>query len=216
MNYKAIIFDLDGTLIESMQIWRQVDAEFLGKRGISVPKDLFDHLPNGNSFIQTAQYFKERFGLMDSVDSIMQEWTEMVTHHYKHDIVLKPSAKDLVQYLSQKNIPIGLGTSNSLFLAEHVLRLNAIWEYFSAVVTGEQVLMGKPFPDIYLDCAKKLNLNPQDCLAIEDTLSGVRAAKAAGMSVFAVYDEDSIFQMEEIETEADRYIYNLREIMEII
>ena len=216
MNYKAIIFDLDGTLIESMQIWRQVDAEFLGKRGMEVPKDLFDHLPNGNSFIQTAQYFKDRFGLGESVESIMQEWTDMVTYHYSHDIELKPSAKELVLHLNSVNIPIGLGTSNSLFLAEKVLALNGISEYFSAMVTGEQVAMGKPFPDIYLACAQKLGVLPGDCLAVEDTLSGVRAAKAAGMAVFAVYDEDSKAQQDQIKHEADQYIYDLKEIMDFL
>jgi HAD superfamily hydrolase (TIGR01549 family) len=216
MNYKAIIFDLDGTLIESMQIWRKVDAEFLGKRDIVVPADLFDHLPNGNSFIQTAQYFKDRFGLGDSVESIMQEWTDMVTHHYSHDIQLKPSAKELVQHLNRFNIPIGHGTSKSLFLAEKVLALNGVLQYFSALVTGEQVAMGKPFPDIYLACAKKLGVNPEDCLAVEDTLSGVRAAKAAGMKVFAVYDEDSKLEQDQIKHEADQYIQDLKEILEYL
>ncbi|MDD3236177.1 MAG: HAD family phosphatase, partial [Candidatus Cloacimonetes bacterium] len=73
MKYKAIIFDLDGTLIDSMSLWRRVDMEFLNSRGIEVPTDLFAHLPHGNSFIQTAQYFKDRFGLKDSTASIMQE-----------------------------------------------------------------------------------------------------------------------------------------------
>ncbi|HRX76789.1 MAG TPA: HAD family phosphatase, partial [Candidatus Cloacimonadota bacterium] len=72
---KAIIFDLDGTLIDSMGLWRQVDEDFLSSRGITVPPDLFEHLPQGNSFIQTAQYFKDRFSLSESVEQIMQIWT---------------------------------------------------------------------------------------------------------------------------------------------
>ncbi|MDZ4122358.1 MAG: HAD family phosphatase [Candidatus Cloacimonadaceae bacterium] len=215
-KYKAVIFDLDGTLIDSMQIWRKVDAEFLGNRGIVVPEDLFDHLPNGNSFIQTAQYFKDRFGLADSVESIMQEWTDMVTFHYEHDIALKPGVRELLQRLHDAEVKIGLGTSNSLFLAQKVLKLNGIWHYFDAAVTGEQVKLGKPFPDIYLGVAAKLGLAPETCLVIEDTLTGVQAGKAAGMHVIAIYDEDSKPLWDKIKAAADDFILNHAELWDLL
>ncbi len=216
MKYKAVIFDLDGTLIDSMQIWRQVDTEFLGSRGIGVPSDLFEHLPMGNSFVQTAQYFKDRFGLKDSVDSIMQEWTQMVTHHYETDIPLKDEAREFIESLVEQKIKVGLGTSNSHFLAQKVLSRNGIWQYFESVVTGEQVKLGKPFPDIYLKAAKELEITPNDCLVIEDTLSGVRAGKAAGMDVFAIFDQDSIEHHEIIKTEADGFYHSFAQIRSIL
>lgn len=191
MIYKCIIFDLDGTLIDSMQLWRRVDAEFLNSRGIEVPDDLFDHLPQGNSFIQTAQYFKDRFELPDSVESVMKEWTDMVSWHYSNDVRLKPGAGELVSMLHSKGIPIGLGTSNSRELAERALSNGGIHQCFSAFVTGDMHLMGKPFPDIYLKCAALLNMNPAGCLVIEDTLAGVQAGRNAGMSVYSIYDADS-------------------------
>lgn len=212
MKYKSVLFDLDGTLIDSMKLWRQVDAEFLGSRGIVVPDDLFDHLPNGNSFIQTARYFKDRFGLKDSVQSIMEEWTRMVTYHYNNDVRLKPGAAELLKILSQKGIVIGLGTSNSLPLATAVLTQNGVWHYFEVAVTGEQVSMGKPFPDIYLECAKRLQIDPADCIVVEDTLSGIRAAKAAGMRAIAIFDEDSLAQKEQIMKEADFYCEDYSQI----
>ena len=95
-SFKAVIFDMDGTLIDSMQLWRNVDKDFLHSRGLKVPPDLFAELPQGNSFIQTAQYFKDRFGLPDSPESIMQEWTKMVSKHYETDIELKPGAIELL------------------------------------------------------------------------------------------------------------------------
>jgi HAD superfamily hydrolase (TIGR01509 family) len=216
MQYKAVIFDLDGTLIDSMQLWRKVDRDFLHKRGIAVPQDLFEHLPQGNSFIQTAQYFIDRFSLADTVEGVMQEWTDMVTWHYEHDVKLKPGAKHLVEKLYQGKIPLGLGTSNSYELAQKVLSPNGIWQYFSAVVTGDMHLMGKPFPDIYLKCAENLNLAPQDCVVIEDTLTGVQAAKAAGMKVIAIFDADSEEHHPRIHELADAFAHNYSELTNML
>ena len=213
-KYKAIIFDLDGTLIDSMQLWRRVDTEFLNSRGIEVPKDLFDHLPHGNSFIQTATYFKTRFSLPDSPESIMQEWTDMVGHHYESDIPLKPGVKNLIEALDIKGFIIGLGTSNSFELAEKSLKHNGIWHFFRTAVTGDEHLKGKPFPDIYLLAAQRLQLEPRDCLVIEDTLTGVQAGKAAGMTVFAIYDADSLEYIKQIKQTADRFYADYHQMAE--
>lgn len=216
MTYQAIIFDLDGTLIDSMQLWRRVDAEFLNKRDIEVPDDLFDHLPSGNSFIQTAQYFIDRFGLADSVESVMAEWTDMVRRHYANDVPLKPGAADLVQTIAAAGIPIGLGTSNSMELATTVLSANGIWRYFNSAVTGDMHLMGKPFPDIYLRCAQALGVPAERCLAVEDTLTGVQAAKTAGTTVYAIYDDDSLPQWPQIKELAHRAFQDYHSLSPVV
>lgn len=201
--YKAVIFDLDGTLIDSMSIWRRVDREFLGKRGIQVPDDLFAHLPQGNSYIQTAQYFKDRFKLPDSVDDIMNEWTQTVCWHYENDMVLKTGVQEVINWLIQNNIAIGMGTSNSLDLATAALKQHDILHHFQTIITGCLELKGKPFPDIYLKAAEELSVAPEECVVIEDTLSGIRAAKHAGMYAIAIYDEDSDEHRKKIMSEAD-------------
>ena len=190
-QYRAVIFDLDGTLIDSMGIWRRVDQEFLGKRGIDVPADLFEHLPLGNSYIQTAQYFKDRFALSDSVEAIMNEWTLTVCWHYENDIPLKEGVTDVIKWLHNNDIRIGMGTSNSFDLAEAALKQHNLLPYFETIATGCQEIRGKPFPDIYLKAAEELGVSQQQCIVIEDTLSGIRAAKNAGMYAIAVYDEDA-------------------------
>jgi beta-phosphoglucomutase-like phosphatase (HAD superfamily) len=201
--YKAVIFDLDGTLIDSMSIWRRVDAEFLGKRGIEVPQDLFAHLPQGNSYNQTAQYFKDRFNLPDSAESIMEEWTEAVRWHYQHDITLKEGIPPLLNWLKDKSIPIAVGTSNHEDLTKLALTQHNIMEYFKTIVTGTHEMKGKPFPDIFVKTANELDVSPELCIVIEDTLNGIRAAKSAGMYAIAIYDADSDEHRDLINTEAD-------------
>jgi beta-phosphoglucomutase-like phosphatase (HAD superfamily) len=98
---------------------------------------------------------------------------------------------------------MGLATSNSLHLARTVLQANGILSWFSALSTGDMQLRGKPYPDIFLNCARMLEVEPEACLAIEDTLTGVQAAKAAGMRTFAIFDEDSIPFWEQIKKVAD-------------
>ena len=99
MKYKAVIFDLDGTLIDSMGVWFQVDVEYLSNRNIEVEENLFSQVEGGNSFIEIAQFFKKKFNLPDTLEEIMNEWTEMVAHYYENDVKLKPGALELIQYL---------------------------------------------------------------------------------------------------------------------
>jgi HAD superfamily hydrolase (TIGR01509 family) len=212
-KYKAVIFDLDGTLIDSMHIWRKVDNEFLGKRGIDVPSDLFAHLPQGNSYIQTAQYFKDRFELEDSVEEIMDEWTRTVCWHYENDIALKKNVYTILDWLVENGIIIGMGTSNSYDLAVAALMQHKIHHHFKTIVTGCKELRGKPFPDIYLMAAEELKVNPEQCIVIEDTLSGIRAANNAGMYSIAIFDEDSQEHREQINLEADYSALDYEQIL---
>lgn len=212
MKYKAIIFDLDGTLIDSMGIWRQVDIDFLGSRGIAVPEDLFDHMPQGNSYNQTAKYFKDRFCLPDSVEDIMAEWTAAVQCHYEHNVALKAGAKDTILFLRSLDIPLAIGTSNHDDLASLALSQHDLFQYFKTIVTGTHDMLGKPFPDIFLKAARELSVEPDKCIVIEDTLNGIRAAKAAGMYAIAIRDEDSAPQWQQIISEADFYAGDYEEI----
>jgi len=210
--YKAVILDLDGTLIDSMSIWRRVDQEFLGKRGIRVPQDLFAHLPHGNSYIQTAQYFKDRFNLTDSVEDIMNEWTQTVCWHYENDIALKAGVDEVIRWLEAKNIKIGMGTSNSYDLAVAALKQHSLLPYFQTIITGCMELRGKPFPDIYLKAAEEIDVIPRQCIVIEDTLSGIKAAKNAGMHAIAIYDEDSDEHRQEIISASDYYALDYEQV----
>ncbi|MDK2811628.1 MAG: hypothetical protein PWR27_2337 [Petroclostridium sp.] len=210
-NLNAVIFDLDGTLIDSLWIWDEIDIQFLGNRGITLPDDL-QKIVEGMSFTETAVYFKERFNLQESIEEIKEEWNTMANHYYKDKVPLKEGAREFIEFLRSKNIKMGIGTSNSRELTLEVLKKHGLLHYFDAVVTSCEVKKGKPHPDVFLKVAELLEVKPEECLVFEDTYAGVLAAKRAGMKVFAVADRFSFPYREEIAGLADKYVESFKEI----
>ena len=189
-NAKGVIFDLDGTLVDSMNVWKEIDVSYLGKHGYDVPGDLHDEI-EGMSFTETAAYFKKRFCLKETIDEIKDCWNQMAYEKYCHEVALKPGAAPFLSYLHKNGCKIAIASSNSRKLIQAVLESQGIASYFEAIVTSCDVKAGKPAPDVYLEAAKLLNLNPCDCVVFEDIPAGIMAGKAAGMTVFAVEDEFS-------------------------
>ena len=212
-DIKAVIFDVDGTLIDSMWIWKQVDIEFLGKRGIPLPERLQMEI-EGMSYSETAVYFKERFNLPESLEEIKEEWRLMAEDYYKRHIQLKSGAKDFLKLLYDKGLTLGIATSNSRELVDCMLANHGIRKYFSNIRTSCEVDKGKPYPDVYLKVAEDMGIDPCRCLVFEDTLSGVMAAKSAGMRVFAMADEISLESKDKLIELAEGYIHSFNEVME--
>ncbi len=186
----AVIFDLDGTLVDSMWMWRAIDVEFLARYNIEIPEDLQSNI-EGMSFSETADYFKDYFKLEQSVDEIKMIWNKMAFEKYAKEVPLKPGVEDLLTKLKEKNIKTGIATSNSRELLDTALHYLNIKDYFDEVHTACEVEKGKPAPDIYLYVAKCLNTEPERCLVFEDVTMGIMAGKNAGMRVCAVQDDYS-------------------------
>jgi HAD superfamily hydrolase (TIGR01509 family) len=211
-DIKAVIFDVDGTLIDSMWIWRQVDIEFLGKRGIPLPEKLQSEI-EGMSFSETAIYFKAKFDLPETLEEIKAEWNEMAEDYYKRHIKLKGGVKEFLGLLHEKGLTMGIATSNSRELVDHMLANHGIRQFFSKIRTSCEVEKGKPHPDVYLKVAEDMGIAPDNCLVFEDTLAGVMAARSAGMKVFAVADEISFESKDKLVEMTEGYIHSFEEVM---
>lgn len=210
-NKKAVIFDMDGTIIDSMWVWAAIDNEFLGARGYKATREM-QHDIEGKSFYETACYFKEHFHLPEDVQTIMDTWNEMAYDKYKNDVRLKEGVTKFLEYLSSNGIKAGIATSNARSLVLACLESLNVLHYFDAITTGDEVLKGKPNPDIYLLTAQKMNVKPEDCLVFEDVPMGILAGKRAGMEVCAVDDEMSRHLDDSKKELADDFILSFCEL----
>lgn len=204
---KAVIFDLDGSLVDSMWLWADIDREYLGRFGIP----LEDHKAlqrkiEGMSFHQTALYFKENYEISDDIEEMKNAWNRMAWDKYEKEVPLKNGIPDFLEGCRRRGILLGIATSNSRELVENILRVHRLKDVFSCIKTGSEVLNGKPAPDIYLAVSEELGVAPEDCLVFEDILPGLKAGRAAGMTVCAVEDEYSADSLEEKKEFADAYI----------
>ena len=211
-NKKAVIFDLDGTVVDSMWMWEAIDIEYLARFGIGLPPDLQKKI-SGMSFSETAVYFKEEFSIPDSLEKIKADWNDMAMDKYCHEVTLKPGVLQFLKDLKKAGIKTGIATSNSKELAMAVLEKRGLLQYFDEVHMSCEVSTGKPAPDIYLLVAKYLGVEPKDCLVFEDISEGILAGKSAGMTVCGVEDAFSAAYREEKKQLADYYIESYDEIV---
>lgn len=212
-NIKGVIFDLDGTLVDSMGVWAKIDVDYLANLGHAVPENLKEEITH-LGFKEVAKYFKTRFNIEDSEKEIMNTWHEMAYKEYRDNIKLKPGAREFLQYLKDSGFKIGLATSNSYPLLEISLKSNGIYDLFDSITITSEVSRGKDFPDVYLLAADRLGLKPEECAVFEDILPAVKGALSAGMKVFAVEDNSaSPSERAQLKEQAHEYIETYTELL---
>lgn len=207
LDFKAAIFDLDGTLIDSMGVWEKIDIAFLSKRNLPVPDHYIKEIC-ARSFQEAAEYTIKLFHLEESVPSLINEWNSMAVYEYGHSIKLKPYAREYLFKLKARGIKLGTATCLPKVLSEPVLKNNGIYDLFDIQCSADEVKCGKNSPDIFYLAAEKLGVAPEDCIVFEDLLPGIISAKATGMTVFCIHDPYSEGHAEEIQKIADGYLYD--------
>lgn len=205
-NFKGAIFDLDGTLLDSMYVWNKIDRDFLGKRGFEVPPDYIDIItPMG--FHETARYTIERFGLNESEDAVIDEWNAMAIDEYSHFVKLKPNAREFLLSLRERGIKLAVATATMPELCYAALKNNGIEDLFDNITFISEVGRGKGFPDVYLKAAEKMGVSPSECAVFEDIPTGIAGANAGGFYTVGVYEKTSAHFEDIMKKTANEFIY---------
>jgi HAD superfamily hydrolase (TIGR01509 family) len=180
----AIVFDLDGVIIDSEELWNEVREDFARERGgrwsAQAQADMM-----GMSSTEWSRYLREAVGVLEPPDEINREVVDRMLARYSERLPLIDGAEDAVKRLAS-HWPLGVASSSNRELIDRVLEVSALAPYFEATVSSEEVERGKPAPDVYLEAARSLGVQAARCAAIEDSASGIRSAHAAGMYVVAI------------------------------
>lgn len=203
-SFQAAVFDFDGTLAETWQIWRHVDEIFFSSRGLEFDESASATLAT-LGFAAGAQWCVERYRLRDAVPDIVDEWNRLGAALYENDVRLRPGAEGYLRSLRDSGVRLALATTND----PHVLgamRHVDVYGLFDEVVCGREVARGKDHPDIYLEAARRLGTDPEECAVFEDILPGTLSAARVGMSTVAVRCEDPRQPERELREAADLWI----------
>ena len=213
---KGIIFDLDGTLLDSMSVWSSIDREFLLENGIADPPAEVSDVVKKMTVDESSQYFIDRFGLSCTKEYVIWRIEDMVRQRYEEQIPLKPHAEELLGYLDSRGIPYGIATATYKRLAEAALKRCGVYDRFRFLFTDAEYPTGKNFPDIFIGGAERLGVTPAETLVIEDSLHCIETAKLAGFPVCGVYDSVAEADSRRIRELSDHYVRSLDEVIDII
>lgn len=212
-NIKGIILDLDGTILDSSWVWDMVDTKFLGDRGFDVPDDYVEAIsPMGAE--NAAIYTIQRFGLHnEKPEDLVREWFDMAKSEYRDRVVCKPYVKEFIKNMYENGVKLVIATSSDRELFMSTLEREEILQYFSAIVTVDEVERGKGFPDIYQEAARRIAVDIEQCVVFEDIVTAIKGAKSGGFQVVAVEDEKSLCNAEQIKDIADLYISSYEQFL---
>lgn len=213
-KFSAGIFDLDGTLIDSMEIWREIDEEFFARRGLPVPAGYQENIAH-LGFRESAAFTVGNYLRGESEAAVIEEWRALSLSKYGAGDgakYFKSGALELVQSLRRAGVGLCVATASSPDYFMPVLRAGGVAELFDAFATVDEAGKNKSFPDVFLLAAEKLGAEPAHCAVFEDNLTALRSAKSAGMFTVGVYDEASRAQSAQMEREADLFIRSFAQL----
>lgn len=201
---KGLIFDLDGTLLDSMPAWQeQLDLLFI-RHGMTPPPDLLDRTKTLGLETATALLLEE-FGIDEVPAEVYQQFQTAMDEQYRTAIPLKPGVLEFLQQMQGK-VQMAVATATSHQLVEEVFKRHNLYQYFHSVTTVADVGVGKHEPTVFLAAAEKMDLAATNCVVFEDSLAAIRSAKRAGFTTIAIAEATNQSEQAALQAEADKYI----------
>ncbi|RSX49839.1 HAD family hydrolase [Bifidobacterium castoris] len=195
---RTLLFDMDGTLLDSLHVWEDVDRAFLHRRGITVPDD-YMRMVAAMPARDIAAYTIGRFRLTgDTVDGLLAEWEDMALERYTHDVRTKPGALDYVRRMAERGHPMAVVTTMTPRIRAAALDAAGLTGYMRMVIGTEHTPGGKATPGYYRHAAKLMGTTPHRCVTFDDMLAPLKAAREAGLATVAVHDPHAGADMERI------------------
>ena len=213
-DFTAAVFDLDGTLFDSMGFWNSIDASFLARHGIAeVPEDYLLDIAHLGAY-DTALYTKKRFGFSESPEEMMNEWHSEALKYYEKNVQLKAGAREYLEKLHNAGIKLAVATASSEDLYVPALIRLGLRDMFSGAAEVSECERKKGFPDVYELACSRMGVRTDDAVVFEDIYIAVKGAKNGGFRTVGVYDASSARDTERIKAEADAFIYSFEELLQ--
>lgn len=212
MKIRGAIFDMDGTLADSMSIWLTVASEFLKSRGKTPAPDI-DKRMYDKSVFDTVDVFRSEYGIEGSDEEIMKSVYSFVEKRYEDAVGLKDGVIELLDYLKDKGIPMCIATATDKYISEPATMRLGIRPYMKEIFTVKEIGKGKSHPDIYYKAAELLGTNPSETVVFEDALYAVKTAKAAGFKVVGIHEDGYASDWEDVKKTADLSVNSPRELI---
>lgn len=207
-----LLFDLDGTLIDSNQAWVEVDNSFLFRRGLA-PTEEYNRVVGQSIFPVAAQFTKMYYGLKETPQQIMDEWMSLIGEAYGRQIPVKPGAREFLERCAADGERMALVTACVPQLCHTVLARHGLDRFFPQILFAQELGVEKRDPRFFRAVLTHLGVSPRDCTLFEDSPAACRTAKEAGIRVVGVYDPFYQDHREEMEMVCDRYIGSFAELL---
>ena len=212
---KAVIFDMDGTLIDSTGLWHEIDKKFFAKRNMELPKDYAQKIVH-LGLKKAAALTKELYGIEESPEEIILEWRQMAIDMYQNDVQLKDGAIELLELFKKNGLTLSIATANDEELYMPCINRLGIGKYFDFIADVNSSKEGKNSSKIYLDLAKEMASKPENTLVLEDMPTCVKTVYDAGFVTVAVYDKASEKFDEDKKKNSHLFINNFQELIDYL
>lgn len=209
---EAVIFDMDGTLIDSLHIWVESDVQFITEQGYEYDEQVSERLKTLH-FRSACDYLKEHYSLSMSSEEIGERIMELVEEGYLNRVPIKDGVCGFLELLTGNGIKYCVATSNDRYLAESSLKKLGIYDKFEFLITSDEVGEGKETPKIFLECAKRLGADIKKTVVFEDSLHALLSAKAGGFKTVGVYEARFPDEFAKLKREADNCIKSFEELL---